>query len=82
MPTLEILMIASPSGRCSSVNCAIVNWGNRGGLLAADADELSAEIDELWPTRNPRPADSSAANVPLSLLVLVIEAFLLSCFLV
>jgi hypothetical protein len=75
MPMLEIPMIASASGRCSSVSCAMVNWGNRGGLLAADADELSAETDELWPARKPRPADSSATSAPPSLLLVVIERF-------
>src|SRR5260370_17601876 len=68
MPTLEIFMMASPSGRCASVNCAIVNCGNRGSLPTAD-------VDEPWPAKNPRPAASSATLAPPSLRIVVIRRF-------
>src|SRR5262245_35662818 len=66
MPTLEIFMMASPSGRCSSVNCAMVNWGNRGSLPTAD-------VDELCPANHPKPADTIATIVPPTLRIFVIE---------
>src|SRR5215475_3468781 len=70
IPTLEIFIMASPSGRCASFSSAMVNCGNRGSLPAAG-------VGELWPARNPnnnpRPADSSATAAPPSLRNVVMD---------
>src|SRR5271170_2151260 len=42
-PTLEIFTIFSPTGRCWSLSCSKVNWGNLGSLpLAGELAVLAA----------------------------------------